>query len=40
MDEEYPLAFIVCIEDGGYGKPVCMPILSKVLESCKKIMDA
>ncbi len=36
-DEEYPLAFIVCIEDGGYGRPVCVPVLSKVLEAC---MDA
>jgi peptidoglycan glycosyltransferase len=40
MDEEYPLAFIVCIEDGGYGRPTCMPVLSKVLQSCKEMMDA
>lgn len=33
-DEAYPLAFIVCIEDGGYGRPVCVPVLSKVLEAC------
>ena len=34
MDDEYPLAFIACIEDGGYGRQVCVPILSKVLEAC------
>lgn len=39
-DENYPLAFIVAVEDGGYGRPVCVPILSKVLEACKAHMDA
>lgn len=39
MDEEYPLAFIACIEDGGYGRPVCVPILSKVLDACRQYMD-
>jgi len=34
-DEEYPLAFIVCVEDGGYGKDVCIPIASIVLSACK-----
>ena len=34
-DEDYPIAFIVCIEDGGYGRPTCVPVLSKVLEACK-----
>lgn len=34
MDREYPLAFIVCVEDGGYGAQVCMPIASKVLPAC------
>lgn len=38
-DEKYPLAFIVAVEDGGYGKSVCVPILSKVLAACKKAMD-
>ena len=33
-DAEYPLAFIVCIEDGGYGRPVCVPVLSEVLQAC------
>ena len=40
MNEEYPLAFIVAVEDGGYGREVCVPILSKVLASCKTVLDA
>ena len=32
-DEEYPLAFIVCVEDAGYGRAVCVPIVSKVLSA-------
>ncbi len=38
-DEEYPLAFIVCVEDAGYGKTVCVPIAAKVLEACKQTLD-
>lgn len=38
-DETYPLAFIVCVEDGGYGAKVCLPIASQVLASCKNSMD-
>lgn len=38
-DEQYPLAFIVAIEDGGYGRPVCVPILAKVLAECKAELD-
>ncbi len=38
-DEKYPLAFIVCVEDGGYGSTVCIPIASKVLEACKAVID-
>ena len=34
-DEAYPYAFIVAVEDGGYGSEVCIPILSKVLTACK-----
>ncbi len=40
MDEEYPLAFMVAVEDGGYGRPVCVPILSQVLAACKEVMDS
>lgn len=39
MDEEYPLAFIVVVENGGYGSSTCVPILSKVLKVCKTVMD-
>ena len=38
-DDAYPLAFIVCVEDAGYGRTVCIPIISKVLAACKSIMD-
>lgn len=39
-DAQYPLAFIVCVEDAGYGKTVCIPIASQVLAACKEAMDA
>lgn len=38
-DAEYPLAFIVVVENGGYGTATCVPILSKVLSACKTLMD-
>ena len=38
-NEEYPLAFIVVVENGGYGSHTCVPILSKVLASCKAVLD-
>src|SRR5699024_10661410 len=38
-NEEYPLAFIVVVENGGYGSHTCVPILSKVLSACKAVMD-
>lgn len=38
-DEEYPLAFIVVVENGGYGSATCVPILSKVLAACKSEID-
>ena len=37
LDEEYPIAFFVAVEDGGYGRLACVPILSEVLEACMKI---
>lgn len=40
LDEEYPLAFIVVVEDGGYGTRTCVPIISKVLEACVEVLDA
>ena len=39
-DEEYPLAFVVVVENGGYGSSTCVPILSKVLAACKAELDA
>jgi len=39
MDEKYPLAFIAAVEDAGYGKKVCMPMISQVLAVCKTVMD-
>lgn len=35
LDENYPLAFMVAIENGGYGRLVCVPVLQKVLEACR-----
>lgn len=37
-DEDYPLAFFVAVEDGGYGRHVCVPILSKLLKACKDVI--
>lgn len=39
-DEQYPLAFICVVENGGYGAKTCVPILSKVLSQCKAVLDA
>jgi hypothetical protein len=38
-DEEYPLAFIVAIENGGYGRQTCVPVLAPVLTACKEVLD-
>lgn len=38
-DEDYPLAFIVAIEDGGYGRQTCVPVLAPVLQACKDALD-
>ena len=40
QNEEYPLAFIIVVENGGYGGNTCVPILSKVLAACKQVLDA
>ena len=37
-DSECPLAFIVAIEDGGYGRPVCVPVIGEILRECKAQM--
>lgn len=36
---EMPLAFMVCVEDAGYGKTVCIPIASKVLETAIQALE-
>jgi peptidoglycan glycosyltransferase len=38
QNEEYPLAFIVFVENAGYGANVCIPIATSVLETCKTIL--
>ncbi|MBR5528951.1 MAG: penicillin-binding protein [Oscillospiraceae bacterium] len=38
-DAQYPLAFIVAVEDGGYGVKVSVPIAAKVLAACKEALD-
>lgn len=38
-DEQYPLAFICVVENGGYGASTCVPILSQVLQSCRTVLD-
>lgn len=39
LDEEYPLAFFAAVEEGGYGRYTCVPIISRVLEACKDVLD-
>ena len=39
QDDAYPFAFIVIVEDGGYGKQICVPIMSEVLSACKEMVD-
>lgn len=38
-DEAYPLAFIVVVENGGYGSATCVPVISQVLAECKSLLD-
>ena len=37
--DEYPLACMVVVENGGYGSHTCVPIISKVLGVAKSVMD-
>lgn len=39
-NEEYPLAFICVVENGGSGSDVCTPIVSEVLLACKEMLDS
>lgn len=38
LDEEYPIAFFAAVEDGGYGRQACVPIISKLLETCMEVL--
>ncbi len=31
LDERYPVAFLICVEEGGYGEKTCLPIAQKLL---------
>jgi peptidoglycan glycosyltransferase len=35
-DDACPLAFIIVVEEGGFGTQTCMPIISQVLEVCAR----
>ena len=38
-DENYPLAFMVVVENGGYGASTCVPVISRVLKECRVVLD-
>ena len=37
-DPDMPLAFLICVEDAGYGRTVCIPIASKVLDVARQTL--
>lgn len=39
QDENYPLAFVVVVEEGGSGSGAGVPIIGKVLQACVAAMD-
>lgn len=39
MEEQYPLAFMIVVENAGYGAYNCVPILSKVLRECRIVLE-
>lgn len=39
LEDRYPLAFLAAVEDAGYGKQVCVPMIAQVLESCKWVLQ-
>ena len=39
-DKDYPLAFMVVVEDAGSGAKTCIPIISEVLAACKDMLDS
>ena len=38
-DPEYPLAFIVVVQEGGYGSYTCAPVVNQVLLACMEVLD-
>lgn len=38
-DKTCPLAFMVTVEEGGYGRTTCIPIISRVLSVCRTELD-
>lgn len=38
-EEDYPLAFIVIVEEGGAGSSVAAPVARSVLEACMNVLD-
>ncbi|MBO4419752.1 MAG: penicillin-binding protein [Oscillospiraceae bacterium] len=38
-DSDYPLAFIVVVEEGGAGSSTCAPIAKTVLQACMNVLD-
>ena len=38
-DEAYPLAFMVVVENGGYGATACVPVIAPVLTACREVLD-
>ena len=39
-DRNYPLAFMVVVEDAGSGSKTCVPMISRVLAACKDVLDS
>ena len=39
-DPEYPQAVICVDENGGYCASACVPVVSRVLDACKTVLDA
>ncbi len=38
-DAQYPLAFVITVEEGGSGRQTCIPIASQLLQACKTMLD-
>ena len=38
-DDKYPLAFIVVVQEGGYGSDACIPVVNRVLTAAMEMLD-